>query len=56
MSNKIDIEALREGIKGLKRGSKLYITLKTELSLIGHWKNKARGMADIGRFNGKREG
>ena len=51
MVKKIDIEALTEGIRGLKRGSKLYHTLKTELTAIDHWKLKARGKADIGRFN-----
>ena len=53
MVKKIDTETLAEAIKTLKRGTRLYITLKKELSLIGHWKLKARGKADKGRFNGK---
>lgn len=43
MSNKIDYEQLRQEIRTMQRWSPLYKLLKTELGLLGFWKNRKRG-------------
>uniref|UniRef100_A0A6M3KFR3 Uncharacterized protein n=1 Tax=viral metagenome TaxID=1070528 RepID=A0A6M3KFR3_9ZZZZ len=39
----IDLEELRQEIKGLTRRKKLFQVLKTELSALGYWRNRPRG-------------
>lgn len=39
----IDLEELRQGIRGLTDRQKLYKVLKEELSALGYWKMKPRG-------------
>lgn len=41
--SKINLEQLRKEIKTMNRQNALYRLLKEELSLLGHWKLKARG-------------
>lgn len=41
--SKIDLEQLSKEIKIMTRHHALYRVLKAELSLLGHWKLKARG-------------
>ena len=53
MPKKVNIELLRESIKSLRRGSRLYKTLKAELSALGYWKNRARGKPSAVNFKGK---
>jgi len=39
----IDLEELRQGIRGMTGRQKLYKALKEELSALGYWKMKPRG-------------
>jgi len=39
----IDLEALKEELNHLKPRTKLFKLLKNELSVLGYWKNRARG-------------
>jgi len=39
----IDTERLALEIQGMKRSSKLFRVLKTELSKLGYWRNRPRG-------------
>ena len=43
MSNKIDLDALRDEIRTMQRWSPLYKLLKQELGARGFWKNRKRG-------------
>ena len=40
---RVNLEVLREKIKGLKPGIRLYRVLKEELSVLGYWRNRKRG-------------
>ena len=53
MAKKIDIEGLREVIKGMNRRQKLYKLLKKELSALGYWRNRPRGKPSADNFKGK---
>lgn len=50
----INYEELRQAIRGMKPRQKMYIFLKSELLLLGHWKNIKRGKPDIRNTQGKR--
>jgi len=39
----VNIDELRDEIRGLSRRKRLYKVLKEELSSLGYWKNKTRG-------------
>ena len=52
----VDINLLKTAIKRMSRRSKLYKALKEELSLLGYWKNKARGNAKAGGEARKAQG
>lgn len=39
----VDIDELKQGIRRMTRRTTLYKVLKEELSVLGYWKNKARG-------------
>ena len=39
----VNIDELRDEIRGLSRRKRLYKVLKEELSILGYWKNKTRG-------------
>ena len=41
----IDLEALRQEIRGMTRKTLLYKVLKEELNALGYWKLKDRGIA-----------
>lgn len=43
-----EINQLRQAIRSMSRRSALYKALKEELSLLGYWKNKARGDSSKG--------
>lgn len=43
MTNKLDLELLRNEIRTMQRWSPLYKLLKEELGLLGFWKNRKRG-------------
>lgn len=39
----VDLQVLRQAIRQMERHSALYRLLKHELTLQGHWRNRARG-------------
>lgn len=40
---KIDMDVLRQEVRGMSVRSELYKVLKQELSALGWWKNRRRG-------------
>lgn len=46
---------LEQDLKDLKRGSKLYVILKTNLKELGYWKNLKRGKPNMTFFKEKNE-
>jgi len=39
----VNIEDLRQEIRGISRRKRLFKVLKEELSVLGYWRNKSRG-------------
>lgn len=52
MRNKIDIEQLRSEIRAMTSRTKLWQTLRDELSALGYWRNRPRGNPSRGFKNG----
>jgi len=50
----INTDDLAGQIRTMSVRSKLYKTLKAELTLLGYWKNKPRGKHDKGGMNPKK--
>jgi len=44
---RLDLELLRQYIRKMKPGSKVYKVLKEELKAKGHWRNKKRGISKV---------
>jgi len=50
MRTQIDLQRLREEIRGMSRHGELYKALKEELSALGYWQNRGRGKPSARHF------